>query len=227
MAMDFSDMLASSIHDIKNSLSLISTTLAEMIGNDENSFADSRQPNLLQHEVQRVNHNLVQLLSLYKLGDGALTVDIDEHNIEEMFIECMANNRTVCHALGVELSYDCDPMLNGFFDLEMVRSVIDSTIGNARRYAKERIQVSAREDSGFLVIRIEDDGRGFPPELLHRSDTNDQLHAVNPRASGRTRLGLLFAEKISALHRSGERKGHIEVKNGCSLPGGCFELWLP
>jgi signal transduction histidine kinase len=227
MAMDFSDMLASSIHDIKNSLILISTTLAEMIGSAENTFADPRQANLLQHEVQRVNHNLVQLLSLYKLGDEGLTVDIDEHNIEDLFIECLANNQTVCQALGVDLSYDCDPMLCGYFDLEMVRSVVDSTIGNARRYADKRIQLSALEEDGYLVIRIEDDGQGFPPELLLRSDTNDQLQVTNPRASGRTRLGLLFAEKISGLHRSGERKGHIEVKNGCSLPGGCFELWLP
>lgn len=227
MAMEFSDMLASSIHDIKNSLSLISSTLAEMIGNEENTFADVRQANLLQHEVQRVNHNLVQLLSLYKLGDGGLSVDIDEHNVEEVFFECLANNQAVCHALGVELSCVCDPMLSGFFDLEMIRSVIDSTIGNARRYAKSRIDLSAREESGFLVIRIEDDGQGFPPELIHRSDTNNQLQMINPRASGRTRLGLLFAQKISDLHRSGERKGHIEVKNGCNLPGGCFELWLP
>lgn len=225
--MDFSDMLASSIHDIKNSLSLIATTLTEVIGNEENSFADSRKANLLQHEVQRVNHNLVQLLSLYKLGEGGLSVDIDEHNIEDLFAESIATNQAVCHALGVELSHECDPLLSGFFDIEMVRSVIDSTIGNARRYAKERIYLSAREDSGYIVIRIEDDGRGFPPELLHRSDTNDQALTTNPRASGRTRLGLLFAEKISDLHRSGERRGHIEVKNGCGLPGGCFELWLP
>jgi signal transduction histidine kinase len=227
MAMDFSDMLASSIHDIKNSLSLISTTVAEMINNSENHFADPRQASLLQHEVQRVNHNLVQLLTLYKLGDEGPSVDIDEHNIEELFQECLANNQAVCQSLGVELGYDCDPMLSGFFDLEMVRSVIDSTIGNARRYAKGRIQLSAREDDGFLVMRIEDDGQVFPDELLHRSDTNQQLHLINPRASGRTRLGLLFAEKISDLHRAGERKGHIEVKNGCDLPGGCFELWLP
>ncbi len=227
MGMEFSDMLASSIHDIKNSLSLISTTLAEMIDNAENSFSDPRQANLLQHEVQRVNHNLVQLLSLYKLGNDGLTVNIDEYNVEELFIECMANNQAVCHALGIKLDYDCDPMLSGFFDLEMVRSVIDSTIGNARRYAKEHIHLTAREQSGYLVLGIEDDGQGFPAELLHRSDTNQPLHTINPRASGRTRLGLLFAEKITDLHRSGERRGHIEVKNRCHLSGGCFELWLP
>lgn len=227
MAMDFSDMLASSIHDIKNSLSLVSTTLAEMIGNPENTFADTRQASLLQHEVQRVNHNLVQLLTLYKLGDEGATIDIDEHNVEELFLECIANNEVVCQSLGIALDYDCDPMLSGFFDIEMVRSVIDSTIGNARRYARSRIHLAALEESGYLVLRVEDDGAGFPPELLFRGNTNRQLYLFNPRASGRTRLGLLFAEKISDLHRSGERKGHIEVRNACNLAGGCFELWLP
>ncbi|MBK1648236.1 sensor histidine kinase [Rhabdochromatium marinum] len=228
MAMDFSDMLASSIHDIKNSLSLISTTLSGMIDNPKNTFADTHQATLLQHQVQRVNHNLMQLLSLYKLGEGALSIDIDEQNVEDLFIECLANNQTICQALGVTLSYECDPMLNGFFDLEMIRSVIDSTIGNAQRYCKARIQLSAREEDGFLVIRVEDDGEGFPAAFLHHGTADEHLTLDQPRATGRTRLGLIFAEKICDLHRSGERKGHIDVKNNCGgLPGGCFELWLP
>lgn len=227
MAMDFSDMLASSIHDIKNSLVLISTNLAEMISNDQNEFADPRQASLLQHEVQRVNHNLVQLLSLYKLGNEGLSIDIDEHNVEELLIECQASNQAVCNALGIELSYQCDASLNAFFDLEMVRSVIDSTIGNAQRYAKEKIHLSAEQADGFIVIRIEDDGNGFPEHLLRTLDHDHPSPAVNPRASGRTRLGLLFAEKISELHRAGEKHGRIQVKNGYQLPGGCFELWLP
>lgn len=227
MAMDFSDMLASSIHDIKNSLALISNKLHDIIHDENNQFADPRQVSLLEHEVQRVNHNLVQLLSLYRMGQEALSVDIDEHNVEEFFLECLANNQMVCDALGIELSYECDPALMAYFDLELVRSAIDSTIGNARRYAKSRIVLSAYKTTDFVVLRVEDDGAGFPDALLHRDDDEQRLYTHNEQTANRTRLGLLFAEKISALHRSGDRQGSIKVSNGCNLPGGCFELRLP
>jgi K+-sensing histidine kinase KdpD len=227
MTMDFSDMLASSIHDIKNSLTLISTKLSETLHDEHNRFADPRQVSLLEHQVQRVNHNLVQLLSLYKMGEGNLGVDIDEHNIEELFIECVANNHQVCVSLGLELSYECDADLMAFFDLELVRSVIDSTIGNAQRYAESRILLSARKVPGFVVLRVEDDGKGFPQELMQRDQSQPGAYARGSYAANHTNLGLLFAEKVSSLHRSNDRHGRIEVKNACHLPGACVEIWLP
>ncbi len=226
MAMDFPDMLASSIHDIKNSLSLISNTLSDLTNNTDNHFADPRQVNLLQHEVQRVNNNLVHLLTLYKLGNNGLMIDIRAHNVEELLEEVVASNQAVCIALGIDLRYQCDPDLLGYFDFELMRSVIESSIGNAQRYAKQQILLTASHEDDYLVIRIEDDGTGFPPALLELPKESE--YAISTiQFSGRTRLGLLFAYKIAQLHRMADRTGHIQLRNHHTLPGGCFELWLP
>lgn len=228
--MDFSDILASSIHDIKNSLGLILNNLDELIADPDNHLANPRQASLLQHEAQRANSNLIQLLNLYKLGNGQLAVQIAEHNLDDFLEEVIADSQAVCHALGLNLSDTCDPGLTGYFDAELIRSVLDSTIGNARRYARQTILLSADSQDGYLVIRVEDDGSGFPGQLPQwLSDEDEQtLNSTDPSTDpSRTRLGLYFAARIAQQHKTPERMGKICLKNGHTLTGGCFELWLP
>lgn len=225
-SMDFSDILASSIHDIKNSLGLILNNLEDLIANPDNRIANPRQASLLQHEARRANSNLIQLLTLYKLGHEQLAMRVTANNLDDFLDEVVAENLSVCRALDLELSYTCEPDLEGYFDLELVRGVLDSTIGNARRYAHSRIELSADQEDGFLVIRVEDDGAGFPPSLigLLEYQPGEPTDTFNP---GRTQLGLYFATRIAQLHRNGDTQGRIHLVNGHRLTGGCFELWLP
>ncbi|NVZ07930.1 HAMP domain-containing histidine kinase [Allochromatium humboldtianum] len=225
-SMDFSDILASSIHDIKNSLGLILTNLEDLIANPDNHIANPRQASLLQHEARRANSNLIQLLTLYKIGHEQLSMRVTANNLADFLEEVVAENHSVCRALELELGYHCEPDLEGYFDLELVRSVLDSTIGNARRYARSRIELSAAQEDGFLVIRVEDDGGGFPPALigLLEYQPGEFAEATNP---GRTQLGLYFATRIAQLHRNGDTQGRIHLVNAHQLTGGCFELWLP
>ncbi|MBK1723346.1 sensor histidine kinase [Thiocystis violacea] len=224
--MDFSDILASSIHDIKNSLGLILGNLDELIDNPDNKIADLRQASLLKHEAQRANSNLIQLLTLYKLGNQQLVVRVTENNLDDFLEEIVANNSAVCEALDVQLSYTCDHDLGGYFDADLVRSVLDSTIGNAHRYAKTQIQVNAVQEDGYLVIRVEDDGGGFPASLCGLLETMAE-RPQNAQSAGRTQLGLFFASSIAELHQNAGKKGRIRLSNGHNLSGGCFELWLP
>lgn len=225
-SLDFSDILASSIHDIKNSLGLILTNLEDLIANPDNRIANPRQASLLQHEARRANSNLIQLLMLYKLGHEQLSMRVTANNVADFLDEVVAENLSVCRALDLGLSHQCGPDLEGYFDLELVRGVLDSTIGNARRYARSRIELSAAQEDGFLVIRVEDDGAGFPPSLIGLLEyrPGEPTDTSNP---GRTQLGLYFATRMAQLHRNGEAMGRIRLVNGHHLSGGCFELWLP
>lgn len=224
--MDLSDVMASSIHDIKNSLSIILSNLDDLIESPNNHLANPRQANLLKHEVRRVNRNLVQLLVLYKLGNEQLAVQVVEHNLDDFLEEVVADNYAICNALGIELTYQSNPELMGYFDWELVRGMLDSTIGNATRYARGTILLSAAQEDDELVIRVEDDGEGFAQPILQSFlDTN--THSKDPVMSGRTRLGLYFAARIARLHCNGGKHGHIQLCNGHNLPGACFQLHLP
>ncbi|WP_295404953.1 HAMP domain-containing sensor histidine kinase [uncultured Thiocystis sp.] len=228
--MDFSDILASSIHDIKNSLGLILNDLDELIANPANHLANPRQASLLQHEAQRANSNLIQLLNLYKLGTAELVARIAEQNLDEFLDEVVAENQALCQALNLDLSATSDPDLIGYFDTDLIHGVLNSTIGNARRYARERILLSAETVDDYLVIRVEDDGSGFPGKLPQwlPDDNEPARNLTDPTSDpSRTRLGLYFAARIAQMHKTPERTGRIRLANGHTLTGGCFELWLP
>ena len=225
-SLDFSDILASSVHDIKNSLGLILTNLDDLIANPDNRIANPGQANLLQHEVRRANGSLIQLLTLYKLGQEQLAVRVSDNNLSEFLDELVAENRSVCRSLKLELSCSCDANLEGYFDAELIRSVLDSTIGNARRYAQRQIQLNAESQDDFLVIRVEDDGPGFPTYLTSLRDYRPSALRENSD-SNHTQLGLYFAARIAQLHCHGARSGRIQLRNTYQLSGGCFELWLP
>ncbi len=224
--MKFADILAQSIHDIKNSLGMILNNIDVLLADAPECIHDHQAARLLQHEAKRANNNLVQLLSLYKLDVQRLSVHIAEHSLAEFCEEIVAEHQAMCKALGVRLDIACDDYLVGYFDLDLVRGVVGSILGNAQRYAKTTVRLSADQLDAYLVIRVEDDGAGYPAGVMDLAET-EQLGVEHGFSSGRTHLGLYFARQVARLHTSGERQGRVSLRNGRDLPGGCFELWLP
>ncbi|PQJ95429.1 sensor histidine kinase [Chromatium okenii] len=226
--MDFSDVLASSIHDIKNSLGLILNSLNELVNDPNNHIANPRQASLLQHETQRANSALIQLLNLYKIGNAQLVARINEHNLDDFFEDVLADNQAMCRGLNLELTHRCDPHLTGYFDADLIHGLLNSAIGNAGRYAKTKILLSATIEERYCVIRLEDDGAGFPDALIHCLPSENGLPQFIANDPSRTHLGLYFASRIAALHRNSDgRTGMIRLRNAHILSGSCFELWLP
>lgn len=222
--MDFSDVLASSVHDIKNSLGLVLTTLDELLSDPQTCIGNRDKANVLQLETQRANSNLIQLLSLYKLEKRQLVPDLREHDADEFLNELLAENGALMDSLGIGLDYRCEEDTVGYFDETLVRGVVNSVIGNAQRYTEKRILVSAAREEDWLVLRVEDDGAGFPAHMLAAQQSTEH-EALGNR--NHTQLGLYFAKAVAELHRHGGRTGRVALRNAHQLQGGCFEMWLP
>jgi hypothetical protein len=76
------------------------------------------------------------------------------------------------------------------------------------------------------VLRVEDNGAGFPPAML-KYGQEVEPDCDEGFARGRTQLGLYFSAQIAHLHCTRERVGMVRLENGHDLTGGCFSLWLP
>jgi K+-sensing histidine kinase KdpD len=222
--MQFADILAASIHDIKNSLGMIMATLDDLTNDPKNHFRKPEQVIRLQEETKRANSDLVQLLLLYKHENQQLGLNITELNLEEFLEELQMENRALLQSRGISLTLSCAPDLFGYFDEELVKGVINSAIGNASRYTQSKIQLSAYQTEGFLTISVEDDGQGFPSEMLETQYR--ELQKALP-SSGSTQLGLYFAQQIASIHKSRGKRGGIKLENKRALPGGCFSIQLP
>lgn len=227
--LDFSLILASAVHDMKNSLGMLLHSVDQLCDQLPDSEQQTYDTNTIRYEAERLNSDLIQLLGVYRLRNNRLSAHLDEHYLDDILSEQIAQYRKSLMSKGIELTTTCDPSLSWYFDRELVIGIINNAINNASRYTKGIVNVSCdlREtDSGeFLVISVNDDGSGYPESLLS-IDPSDITNNINFK-TGSTSLGLYFASQVAKLHQQEERQGFITLENGGELGGGLFSLYLP
>ncbi|MGH1485447.1 MAG: sensor histidine kinase [Cellvibrionaceae bacterium] len=222
--LDFSMVLASSVHDMKNSLGMLLTSLEEVIDHaPPQDNAQKKHFSILQYEASRINSELIQLLSIYRLQQKNLPFNLDENYISDTFEDQVARNDVLFRTKNIELSIDCDEDLAWFYDNELLGNVIHNVLINAARYAKSRINLSANIEGELLVVKIEDDGDGFPEFMINAASIKGDSRS----ATDSTQLGLFFASRIANFHKKNDHRGQIELSNGGSLNGGVFSIYLP
>ena len=222
---DMTTFLASSVHDMKNSVSLLINGLQKTLGSvsPENfpGYGDLAQ---MTYEAKRINNNLVQLLTLYKLDQQLYPFDSRQVAVDEFFCSVADQTSGLLQSQGVVLEFEAAPDLYWYFDEDLVSGVIGNAFNNAIRYTKDRVRLSARLVDGLLELAIEDNGSGYSAEMLEQS--RDALRGVNFQ-SGSTGLGLYFSASVAKLHKNRGRCGAIRLENGGPFGGGCFVLTLP
>lgn len=220
---DFSMVLASAVHDMKNSLGMLLNTVDELRTEHQQTLAGSDKFNMLQYEAERMHNDLVQLLGIYRLGENNLSAHIDEHFVPDFLSDHLARHTPLLDGLGVEYMIEADD-INGFFDEDLLTGVLNNTINNAIRYTKTKLRLTAREEDGYLVIGVEDDGQGYPESMQHTGTLSFKSLDFK---SGSTSLGLFFASSVAKLHSEGDKAGAIKLHNGGKFGGGVFEIWIP
>ena len=222
---DLTLFLASSFHDMKNSLSVLLGGLEKVLDKaDPQRFPEYASVSQMMYETRRINGNLVALLTLYKLGNHSYPFDPADHSIEDFLTVVAAQNAAMLAAHSIDITIDCPPGLFGHFDEDLVGGVIGHALNNAIKYTRQRINLVAREVDNFVELRIEDDGPGFPDKMIQEG--LDAMRGINFQ-SGSTGLGLIFSAAVAKLHRNRARSGEIRLENGGTLGGGCLILRLP
>lgn len=222
---DFSFVLASSVHDMKNSLGMLLNTLAEvMVKYPPQDAAHAKSYAVLEYEAARINSELIQLLSLYRLDHDNVRAYIEECLVVDVLNEQIARNQGLLQTRSIELELDCDEALSGYFDSDLVGGVVNNILVNCARYSKHKLRLAAAQTPEGLCIAIEDDGPGYPEHMLDAA-TFSQARANF--SDGRPHLGLMFANKVALMHKNKSQQGFIRLHNKSSLGGGCFKLFLP
>ncbi len=209
---------------MKNSLGMVINRLDEVVDELPSDLNQSTKINSIQQEAKRLNNNLVELLTLYSIENERIAPVIDEVNVQCFLQEAIAENISTSNSNGVDLNCDCRDDLIGYFDEGLVRGIINNLIGNALRYTKNRIELTASEKDGYMVISVEDDGTGFPEAMLKAQEA--EINS-NDLADGRTLLGIHFANLVAQMHQNKDKTGFIQLSNNGKLKGGCFSIYLP
>ncbi|MEX0605148.1 MAG: HAMP domain-containing sensor histidine kinase [Marinobacter sp.] len=222
-SIDFSFVIASAVHDMKNSLGMLLHSLDELRQEYAETLPNSSRFNTLQYETERVHSDLVQLLGLYRLGEKTLSAHTEEHFVPDFLSEQLARHQPLLNGHDIQYNIESGD-INGFFDKDLLTGVLNNTINNAIRYTRGKILFTADQRGDYLVIGVEDDGEGYPS---HMQEAGATLPGALNFANGSTSLGLYFASSVARLHREGDRSGFIKLHNQGQLGGGVFEIWLP
>jgi signal transduction histidine kinase len=223
--LDFSMVIASTVHDMKNALTSVMRAHGEWLGRLPDGQRHGPERAVIDYEFAHLNGMMVQLLGLYKLGVNQLPVRPDYHELDDFIGAQLAGHQEVLDSRGISATCEVDEFCPlGFFDRELIGSVVANILINAIRYARQAIQVTVLEEQGQLVLSINDDGPGYRAEMIERQ--SDYVQGINP-VSGSTGLGLYFAACIAERHQRNGVHGRIELANGGALGGGLFRLYLP
>lgn len=202
--MNFVDLAALTIHDVKNRLALLA------------GRAESKGDSETLHDAMEAAATLTRLLVCYKAEKGSLGVEIDAHVPGDLLAELAAEMGKQTH-LQVSAESGGAPTL-WFYDENLVRMVLLNALYNALRHARQNISLSAALRDGQLELVVRDDGPGYPAEMLGQSPE------VAPLSHQGTGLGLQLARQVAAWHRNAGQTGQIELSND---GGAVFALRLP
>jgi two-component system OmpR family sensor kinase len=130
-------------------------------------------------------------------------------------------------ALDVALAIDAAPGLaRANIDAEKIAWAVATLVGNAFRYVRRgtrrlpggSIRVRLRHDSGSVLVSVEDDGPGIPPEKVAN------LFRRGQGVTHGTGLALMLIQEIVAAHG-----GTVEVQSACEAfaSGTTVTLRLP
>lgn len=226
--MDFLDILASTLHDMKNSLGILFNTLEESV-----EQCREKECSLyggffaLHYEIKRLNHNMIRLLSLYKKEKSEFTINVDYYPVDEIIDDIIIQNKPLLSSKGIEIEMDCPEGLFWAFDRSLVSGVLENVLNNSFRYAKDKVRISANKEGEYLMLRIEDNGSGYPKGMLVDDKEELSYKRTIDFDTGSTGLGLYFSMLVARSHTNENRKGYISILNGGALGGGVFTIYIP
>lgn len=222
---DASLFLASSVHDMKNSISVllgaIQRFLARATPEESESYREMAQ---MLYETQRINGNLIQLLTLYKFGNDLYPFNPETQEIAEFARAVVSHVTPLLQSCRIGIEIDIEDDCYWEFDGDLVNGIIVHAMNNATHYTRDTIRLAIGVVDDALEIRVEDNGAGFPQRMV-----DDGVAAMRGTdfSTGSTGLGLYFAAVVAKMHRNRREHGSIRLENGGRLGGGCFILRLP
>lgn len=220
----FTEVVASSVHDIKNSIGLLLSAAEAIEAALSQDSAGRGQALALQHQARRINFDLMNLLGLFKLDRAHRAVTPQVVDCAEVLEELAAYNEALLAGRGIVLTTDCSHAAEGFFDRELVLGILNSTVNNTYTYARAQVALACEVQEGYTVFSVSDDGPGYGPKIL-KGGAN--AIGQSEYRLGNTGLGLYFARRIAELHQHRGRRGRVVLGNQGINGGGCFQLWLP
>jgi two-component system sensor histidine kinase KdpD len=211
-------LLAAVSHDLKTPLTAIRGLAETLELGNASSLAEGRDmARAIRRQADAMQRQVGNLLDLARMQDEGTHLELDWHDAGEVVGSALAAMDVVLGHRPVNIEWPPDlPLLR--MDARLFEHVIINLLDNAAKHtpASASIWIRAHKGEDHLMIDVEDDGPGLPPDVAKHIPTI--TCARNKPGMG---LGLALCQSIVRAHG-----GSMEVLGGTSR-GVCFRVSLP
>ncbi|MDR7380636.1 sensor histidine kinase [Promicromonospora iranensis] len=213
-------------HELRTPL----TAIRGALGLLESKALDSR-PEQAAHMVhialtssERLGRLVDDILDTERLNASTTHFDLEEHRVDDLVAAAVEQVSVQANKAGVRLRPDTTPEIVRA-DGERIVQTLTNLLGNAVRFSPHgsSVRVSALPAGDLVELRVDDEGRGIPPDKLdavfHRFV---QVDASDTRERGGTGLGLAIARSIVERHG-----GRLWAISEGEDQGSSFRFTLP
>ena len=176
---------AAAAHSLGTPLSTIKIIAQELHDQLDSHKDYTKDVNLLMSQVNRCNDILKKLTLNPTIDDDFIAKNLSISNYVSEIIKSFDEISEKKFILNLEQDTNPFPIKKS---VELVYG-IRNFIGNANKFAKSKIYVSIISNSENSEIVIEDDGFGFPKEILNKIG-EPYLKTLNKKLSSKAGLGL-------------------------------------
>ena len=206
---------AAAAHSLGTPLSTIKIISQDLYDNFKNNKELKKDVELLLSQVDRCNVILKKLSLNPVVEDDFIDKDITLHNYVKEIVNSFEEISDKNFIINTEQNY------NSFEISKLIEVVygIRNFIGNANKFAKKNIYISITSDSENSSISVEDDGSGFPKDILTKIG-DPYIKSLQSKNKSRAGLGLgifigktlLEKNKAKLIIRNSETRGGAEIK---------------
>jgi two-component system, OmpR family, sensor histidine kinase KdpD len=204
-------LLSAVSHDLRTPLTAI-RGMAGMLGDGDVARAIVNQADRMQRQV-------VNLLDAARMQDEGVRLDLQWHALDELIGSALAATDLGKRQVVVDIPPEI-PLVE--LDATLFERVLVNLLDNAAKYTPEdaTVSIGAGRTEDHLVLRIEDDGPGFPANLDPHALFAQFVRGTRESAVPGVGLGLSLSRRIVEAHggriAASRRKPH----------GTCFEITL-
>ncbi|HEV3298868.1 MAG TPA: response regulator [Planctomycetaceae bacterium] len=220
------EFLATLAHELRNPLAPIRNAIQILhfkgsTREDWQSAAD-----VIDRQSRQMTHLVDDLLDISRITRGKLALRMQPVKLREAIEGAIETVRPLIGARGHQLNVDLpeeDLILNG--DLTRLSQILSNLLNNAAKFTEPggTISLSAKRDSGEVLISVKDNGAGIPAEVMPCVfQMFAQFDGHIDRSQGGLGIGLQLVKSLVEMHG-----GTIEASSAGAGQGSEFVVRLP
>jgi signal transduction histidine kinase len=218
------EFLAILAHELRNPLQPLQTAV-EVLEHDPDKPVPARIRNIVQRQVNHIARLVDDLLDVARFTAGKLELRREPTSLASVVEESVTACRKVVDTRKHELRIDGpgDPVIVHGDPVRLIQ-VVCNLLNNAAKYTEPggKVSVEWGHDGLDGFIRVTDNGRGIPPDVLPKVFDMFVQERVTSDGAGGLGLGLGLVKRLVELHG-----GTVRATSPGPGMGSVFELRLP